>query len=46
MVRISAKFEVTNFELSDELCLDLIANANGTKHFFELVKVPITGYLN
>ena len=39
-------FELTNFELSDGFCYDLIANAHGPKILFELVKVRIIGFLN
>ena len=35
-VRISEKFELTNFELSDRFCLDLIVNAHGTKKFVQI----------
>ena len=37
-VRISEKFELKNFELSDGLCNnDLIANAHGTKQFVRII---------
>ena len=41
VVQISEKFELTNFELSDRFCQDLITNAHGTKKFVRLVKVRI-----
>ena len=38
-IRISEKLELTNFELSDRFCYNLIVNAHGKKNLFELVKV-------
>ena len=35
-VRISEKFELTNFELSDRFCSDLIVNAHETKKFVQI----------
>ena len=35
-VQIIEKFELTNFELSDGFCKDLMANAYGTKQFVQI----------
>ena len=38
-VRFYKQFELTNFELSDGFCLNLIVNAHGTKKFFRSIPV-------